>query len=85
MYLEDLGFYLARYAKLHADLNPACMHMLKPHFADLKRVISPAVTTMTWASMNIPAFLQKLDEALKRMEFLVDMANDIIVNRIEKC
>lgn len=59
--------------------------MLKPHLQDLQRTLRPAMTTMTWTSMNIEFFLSELHVVLSRFELLVTQLNDIIANRLVRC
>lgn len=41
------------------------------------------MVTLTWTSMNIESYLERVHEGLNKMEQLIINVNDIIENRIE--
>jgi dynein heavy chain len=83
-YYAEITHALELYNSAVDKVTPITRSLLTPHLQDLERAISPAVTTMTWTSMNIDQFLTNLRQVLSRFEHLVTQINDITTNRIEK-
>jgi dynein heavy chain len=81
-FFVEFQYVLTRYKEVTKAVNPVCRHLLKPHFKDLASLIEPAISTMTWTSMNIDIFLKDVTKALTRFEYLVNNLNDIIENRV---
>jgi len=50
---------------------------------DLEIKLRPGMVTLTWTSMNIESYLERVHEGLNKMEQLIINVNDIIENRIE--
>lgn len=80
---NELDYALKRYTKILDRITPVAGSLLRPHLLDLENTIQPALTVMTWTSMNVPQFLRVLNVALDNFQTLVSQSNDIITNRIE--
>jgi len=83
-YYNHISYALQCYNKITAAVPTVCRSLLKPHLLDLEKALAPAMTTMTWTSMNIDSFISSLHTTLARFEYLVSQINDIIHNRVEK-
>ena len=57
--------------------------LLKPHLDDLDKKIQPGMLMLTWQSMNIDGYLQRIHQGLMKFEELVNKINDLIENRVE--
>lgn len=77
-----LDFALKKYNAILAEMSNVTNSMVKPHLKDLSQTMRPALTTMTWTSMNVSSFIETLEETLVRFSNLVRQTNDIINNRI---
>lgn len=57
--------------------------LMGPHLEQVDEVISPGLTLLKWTSLNIGAFIESVEEALKNLELLINRASDILEFRIE--
>ena len=62
---------------------PVVRPILRPHCDDLERKVQPGMVSLTWQSMNIDAYLERIHLGLEQFDELIDKINDIIDNRIE--
>jgi dynein heavy chain len=83
-YHGQLCFLLKQYNSILDKISPVSKSILKPHLKYVEKTISPAITSMTWTSMNIPQFIAQLSSTLNDFGNLIKQTNDIIANRIEK-
>ena len=83
-YHARIAHTLEVYHRVVAQVPAEIQILLSPHLQDLQRTLQPAVTTMTWTSMNIESFLQELQGELARFESLVTQLNNVIANRVQK-
>jgi len=82
-YLNELTFALKEYERVLALVPPVCKPIIRPHLEDLDRKIQPGMVILTWASMNIDGFLNRVHTGLAKLEELIQRINDIMDNRIE--
>lgn len=80
-YHIDMKHSLSQYNNL-SRVSPVLRALIKPHLADLERVMRPGMTSMTWTSMNIDSFVSAVQSSLSRFEFLINQMKDIVQNRI---
>ena len=80
----ELTFALNKYHGVKAAIPANCLPLLTPHLAHLQSILTPAMSVMTWTSLNIDAFLASLNLSIQRFSDLVSQCNDVIANRIEK-
>lgn len=83
-YYAQISHLLSVYHRVVGMISPVTRTLLRPHLADLERLIAPAAKDMSWTSMNIEQFLNNLRQVLSRFEHLVLQVNDTMANRIEK-
>ena len=83
-YHDDLQWVLLEYNRVVTRVIPVTALALRPHFKDMELKLRPGMTTLTWTSMNIDAFIAAARAGLSRLDALVTNINDIIENRVEK-
>ncbi|KAJ1495027.1 dynein heavy chain, N-terminal region 1-domain-containing protein [Baffinella frigidus] len=83
-YFNQLSFALREYERVVDLVNPAVRPLLTPHLNDLDAKIMPGMVLLTWQSMNIDSYLQRIHAGLSRFEELVRRVNDILENRVEQ-
>eukprot|EP00741_Cyanophora_paradoxa_P017811 tig00021017_g17202.t1 len=82
-YYNQLQFVLKEYDRVLSKVPWVLSPLLKAHLQDLERKIQPGMTTLTWTSMNIDAYLHRIHHGLSKLEDLVSKINDILENRVE--
>ncbi len=55
--------------------------LFQPHLKDLDGKIEPGMVLLTWQSMNIDGYLQRIHAGLSKFEDLARKVNDILENR----
>ena len=66
-----------------ATCAPVCKEMLGPHLLDLQNALTPGMYSLTWTSMNIDGYLNRVHDRLGKVEELIQKSNDILENRVE--
>ena len=82
-YHNMLSFALREYERVVVRILPVIQPLLQPHMEDLERKIQPGMATLTWTSMNIDSYLDRVHDGIQKLEELVNKINDIVENRIE--
>ncbi len=82
-YESTLRFIVREFDRIVSSVVPAMRPLLLPHLDDLERHIQPGMTMLTWQSMNIDVFLQRVDSALSKFNELVGKITDLVRHRIE--
>ncbi|OEH76364.1 dynein gamma flagellar outer [Cyclospora cayetanensis] len=80
---DELKFILQEYQRVAATIRPVTASLLQRHLETFENRLSPGITSITWASLNIESFLQSASNNLEILELLVVTLNDIVENRIE--
>jgi dynein heavy chain, axonemal len=83
-FYNQLTYAVAEYEKLLARVPPITAALLKPHLEEMRRKLQPGMTTLTWTSMNIDAFMHSTYAAVADLDDLLLKMRDIIDNRIER-
>jgi dynein heavy chain len=65
-YFNELGYALKEYARVMGSIIPVAKPLLGPHIEDLEKKISPGLYILTWTSMNIDGYLQRVHSGLAR-------------------
>lgn len=81
-YYNQLTFVLSEYERITNAITNAVHPMMKIHLADLEKKIQPGMYVLTWTSMNIDGYLQRVHHGLLRLEELVTKVNDMLENRV---
>ena len=79
-----LSHALTEYEKVMESVLPITKPLLKPHIAELDRVIQPGMLCLTWTSMNIEAYLTSFHTELRRFDDMVMKIHDIVENRLSR-
>jgi dynein heavy chain len=77
-----LSHAIAEYERVMAGILPIVEPLLRPHIAELERVIQPGMLNLTWTSMNIEAYLYAFHAELMRFDDLVVKIKDNVDNRL---
>lgn len=81
---DDLRWLILEYQRIVTRVIPVTALALRPHFMDMELTLRPGMTTLTWTSMNIAAYIAAARVGLDRLDALVGNVNDVIENRVEK-
>jgi len=84
-YYNHIAYTLKEFEKITTRINPVLKPVLEEHITSLTQVIQPGLSTLTWASMNIDAYLGQTNHGITRLGELLNKVNDLIENRIEGC
>uniref|UniRef100_A0A7S0GLB7 Dynein heavy chain n=1 Tax=Micromonas pusilla TaxID=38833 RepID=A0A7S0GLB7_MICPS len=82
-YYNQLSYALREYDRVVATAAPVCLEMLGPHLRDLENRLRPGMYSLTWTSMNIDGYLNRIHDGLARVEELIAKMNDVLENRVE--
>jgi len=82
-YYNQLAFALQEYDRIVGMVVPLVRPLLEPHLNDLENKIQPGRVLLTWQSMNIDGYLQRMHLGLSKFEELMKKVNDILDHRIE--
>eukprot|EP00230_Micromonas_polaris_P000498 CAMPEP_0119208236 /NCGR_PEP_ID=MMETSP1327-20130426/486_1 /TAXON_ID=38833 /ORGANISM="Micromonas pusilla, Strain RCC2306" /LENGTH=4554 /DNA_ID=CAMNT_0007204705 /DNA_START=159 /DNA_END=13823 /DNA_ORIENTATION=- len=82
-YYNQLSYALREYDRVLATCAPVCKEMLGPHLLDLQNALTPGMYSLTWTSMNIDGYLNRVHDRLGKVEELIQKSNDILENRVE--
>ena len=82
-YESSLRFLVREFDRIVSSVMPVMRPLLLPHLDDLERQIQPGMTMLTWQSMNIDLYLQRIDSALSKFSELVSKITDVTRHRIE--
>ena len=82
-YYNQLFFALSEYERVVSMVLPITRELLQPHLNDLEHKIQPGRMLLTWQSMNIDGYLQRMHSGLSKFEELMKKVNDILDHRIE--
>lgn len=82
-YFNELTYTIKEHQRVTGAIAPISLALLAPHLADLETAMAPGLTELTWTSMNVDVYLQRLHRKLRTMEELVHKTNDVLQNRID--
>jgi len=82
-YYNQLFFALTEYDRVIGMVIPLMKPLLEAHLNDLEHKIQPGRVLLTWQSMNIDSYLQRMHTGLSKFEELMKKLNDILDHRIE--
>ena len=82
-YYNQLFFALQEYERVISMVVPLMRPLLESHLRDLEHKIQPGRQLLTWQSMNIDSYLQRMHAGLTKFEELMKKVTDILDHRIE--
>ncbi len=83
-YNAELVHALNAYQQSLARIIPSLKPLLSNALEDLETRMQPGLTTLTWAGLNIDAFLHSITSAVNSLNDVIDRVHDIVKNKIEK-
>ena len=81
---SQLTHALSQYNRMKRSIPAIVLPLLAPHLQQLSAILQPAMTVMTWTSLNVDSFLAVFQAAMAAFSDLVQQCSDIIHSRIEK-
>jgi len=82
-YYNHLAFTLKEYTRITSRVNPVTRPLLQQHLEDLRARIMPGLQTLTWTSMNIDGYLNRIHVALTKLQDLLQKLGDVLENRVD--
>lgn len=83
-YYNDLKFVLSEYERITDQIIPITKQLLLPHLQTMEMKLRPGLISLTWTSLNIDNYKNRIFTNLKKLEDMVIKINDIVANRIQK-
>jgi len=80
---NTLSFTLKEYERVVGRINPVIKAILSYFVRNLEQEISPGLLTITWTSLAINEFLEKMNVSIAKLDDLLTKINDIVESRIE--
>lgn len=84
LYVSFLNQTLSEFEDIQTKILPATLEFFNPIVQDIDLRLRPALTSLTWSSINIDAFQSRIRSALASFNEIVNAVNDIISSRIER-
>lgn len=81
---HELQRSLDDYRRLRASIVPVVSSLIYPALVDIEWRLRPGLTTLTWSSVSVDAFLQSVASGLSSLETLLSSSQDILKNRVER-
>ncbi|KAG7262553.1 hypothetical protein CRUP_029774 [Coryphaenoides rupestris] len=78
-----LELMLSESCRVRSKIQGAFEHLVMPHVAKVDEAIQPGLTSLTWTSLNIDKYLDRINAALGDLELLMDRVNDLVEFRID--
>ncbi|KAF4103547.1 dynein axonemal heavy chain 5 isoform X1 [Onychostoma macrolepis] len=70
-------------SRVRSKIQPAFEQLLMPHVAKVDEAILPGLTSLSWTSLNIEKYLNRITTALEDLELLLQRVNDLVEFRID--
>jgi dynein heavy chain len=83
-YYSELWYVLRENLRVLDLVKKDTRQLLLPHLEDLAKKIEPGRKILTWTSMNIDVYLDRIHRGLQQFEDLVTKVNGTIDSRIQK-
>ncbi len=73
-----LQLMVSENSRVRSKIQPAFEQLLKPHLAKVDEAILPGLTSLSWTSLNIDKYLNRITTALgERLHFTADFHDHI--------
>jgi len=82
-YYNQLQHSLKEYERVVSTINPITRSLMQRCVNALDRLTGPGETTLTWMSLNIDVYCNRLTEGIQRLEDTVVKVNGITENRMQ--
>ena len=81
---QQLEHVLDEFYTVQGSINHLIQPLLVPHIEGCVRSLLPGCTTLTWSSMNIDAFLYRVNTSVASLKMLVEKVDSILKLRVYK-
>ena len=82
-YYNQLTHLIKEHERVVGEIPPVTKSLLAPHLADLDDALKPGLSSLTWTSTNIDAYLARAHAKMRQMELLVHKMCDLMQGRID--
>lgn len=82
-YYNKLTYIIREYDRICRSILQVAKPLLAPHVEEMEKKIQPGMYILTWTSMNIDGYLNRVTQGLSNLEELARKVNDILENRVE--
>lgn len=79
---QKLEYVLEDYYSTKSSLDPAVVPLLSSHMEAVVRHFLPGWTTLTWSTMNIDAFLHRVEGSVGSFKAMVTSVMDILREKV---
>ncbi len=71
IYYEGTRHHLDEYNHMLSRLSPTMKKLMAAHLDEFERIFKPGMTSLTWLSMNIDAYLHKVQTTMHKLNELI--------------
>lgn len=79
---QKLEYVLEDYYSIKSSLDPAILPLMGAHLAVVVRSFLPGWTTLTWSTMNIDAFLHRVEGSVATFKAMVTSVMEILKEKV---
>lgn len=76
-YISLFQLLLKENNRVRAKIPSFFEFLMEPHIRHLDEIISPGLSALTWSSLKINEFCEKVYAGLAELELLIDRANQL--------
>lgn len=80
---NELGYMLLEYRKVMNRIPPIFRSLMRPMIEQVDAAIEPGVTMLSWTSLNLNNYLEKIYASLRNLEEITNKMMDITECRID--
>ncbi|NXL61516.1 DYH5 protein, partial [Chordeiles acutipennis] len=81
--VNNLHMMLAEYKRIKLKIKHPIEQLMAPQLANVDDALQPGLMLLTWTSLNIEKYINKVFHKLTGLELLLDRVNDLIEFRID--
>lgn len=82
-YSEHLKFMLSEYYRVIESPHPVYKVLLAPMIKRVERALEPGLRNLTWLSMSIDSYVEKVFDLLEDLEVIIQKSTDLVEKRLE--
>ena len=79
---QKLEYALEDYYNAKSSLDPALLPLFSPHMEVVVRTVLPGWTTLTWSTMNIDAFLHRVEGSVGEFKAMVGSVMGVLKEKV---
>eukprot|EP01060_Flectonema_neradi_P002972 TRINITY_DN11858_c1_g1_i1.p1 TRINITY_DN11858_c1_g1~~TRINITY_DN11858_c1_g1_i1.p1 ORF type:complete len:4751 (+),score=995.77 TRINITY_DN11858_c1_g1_i1:132-14255(+) len=80
---SELSFTLQEYQRVVDRVIPITRNILSQQLLELDEIAKQGETSLTWTSLTIESYIQRLHNGVQKLDSIVTKVNDIITDRIQ--